>query len=237
MESAGVGPGAEVEVTGARGTLRATGGGPAVFPVTDERSAPGSGVLLRRGDFERISSPDEINADVLIKWADGVDPQVANEELAEATGTEVFGPRMPSDVNNLREVRALPGALAAFLAVLAALAVLHALVSTVRTRRQELAILRTLGFESRQLGSTLIWQATTIGLIGLGVGAPLGLVAGRVVWEAVASGIGVVDEPVTPALAVAVALVAALVGLNAVALVPSRLARRVSAAVALRSGD
>ena len=76
-------------------------------------------------------------------------------------------------------MKALPRALAAFLAVLAALAVVHALVSTVRMRRQDLAVLRTLGFERRQLGSTLVWQATTIGVVGLAVGVPLGLVVGR----------------------------------------------------------
>ena len=236
LESAGVALGEEVEVEGADGTLRATVVGTAVFPVTDERSAPGRGVLLGREDFERISAPDEINADVLIEWASGVDPEVANEELAEATGTEVFAPRLPSDVNNLSDVDELPRALAAFLAVLAVVAVLHALLSSVRMRRQDLAVLRALGFESRQLGSTLVWQATTIGLIGLVVGVPLGLVAGRVMWGAVARGIGVVDDPVTPALAVGVVIIAALVILNAAAVVPSRLARKVAPATVLRSG-
>ncbi len=235
LESAGVVLGEEVEVEGAGDTLLATVVGTAVFPVTDERSAPGRGVLLGREDFERISAPDEVNADVLIKWADGVDPKVANEELAEATGTEVSAPRLPSDVNNLQDVKALPRALAAFLAVLAALAVIHALVSTVRMRRQELAVLRSLGFERRQLGSTLVWQAMTIGLIGLTVGVPLGLVVGRVVWRAAASGIGVVDDPVTPALSVAVVVIAALLILNVAAIAPSRSARKVSAAAVLRS--
>ncbi len=235
LESAGVVLGEEVEVEGAGGTLLATVVGTAVFPVTDERSAPGRGVLLGREDFERISAPDEVHADVIIKWADGVDPKVANEELAEATGTEVSAPRLPSDVNNLQDVKALPRALAAFLAVLAALAVIHALVSTVRMRRQELAVLRSLGFERRQLGSTLVWQAMTIGLIGLAVGVPLGLVVGRVVWRAVASGIGVVDDPVTPALSVVVVVIAALLILNVAAIVPSRSARKVSASAVLRS--
>jgi ABC-type lipoprotein release transport system permease subunit len=85
-------------------------------------------VLLGRPDLELISDPEEINADVLIDWADGVDVQEANAELSEATGTEVFEPRLPSDVNNLREVKALPRALALFLAVLAILAAVHALV-------------------------------------------------------------------------------------------------------------
>ena len=236
LDSAGVGLGDEVEIEGAAASLRATVVGTAVFPVLDERAAPDRGVLLGREDFERISSPDEINADVLIAWADGVDPAVANKELGDATGTEVFPPRLPSTVNNLHEVGALPRALAAFLAVLAGLSVIHALVSTVRMRRQELAILRTLGFERRQLGSTLVWQATTIGLIGLAVGVPLGLVVGRVVWGAVASGIGVVDDPVTPVLAVLAVMVGALVVVNAAALGAGRSARRISAAAALRSG-
>jgi len=235
LDSAGVGLGDEVEIEGAAASLRATVVGTAVFPVLDERAAPDRGVLLGREDFERISSPDQVNADVLIAWADGVDPAVANKELGDATGTEVFPPRLPSTVNNLHEVGALPRALAAFLAVLAVLSVIHALVSTVRMRRQELAILRTLGFERRQLGSTLVWQATTIGLIGLAVGVPLGLVVGRVVWGAVASGIGVADDPVTPVLAVLAVVVGALVVVNGAAVGAGRSARRMSAAAALRS--
>jgi len=225
-----------VEIDGAGGSLRATVVGTAVFPVVDERSSPGRGVLLGRDDLERISTADELNADVLIKWADGVDAEAANAELGERTGTEVFAPRLPSDVNNLREVKSLPRALAAFLALLAVLAAVHALVSTVRVRRQELAVLRTLGFERRQLGSVLAWQATTIGLIGLVVGVPLGLTAGRVVWKAVASGIGVVDDPVTPALAVVAVSVVALVVVIAAAIVPGRSARNVRPATVLRSG-
>jgi hypothetical protein len=236
LEHAGVTVGDEVDIEGARRTLRATVVGTAVFPVVDERSAPGRGVLLGREDFERISAPDEVNADVLIRWADGVDVDTANHDLAEATGTEVFAPRLPSDVNNLRDVKELPRLLAAFLALLAALAVVHALLSTVRMRRHELAVLRSLGFESRQLGSTLVWQASTIGLIGLTIGVPLGVIAGRFVWEAVTGGIGVVDAPVAPAVPILVVLIAALVVLNIAATVPSRRARKIAAAAVLSAG-
>jgi putative ABC transport system permease protein len=236
LDAAGVGIGDQVDIDGAGGSLRATVVGTAVFPVVDERSSPGRGVLLGRDDLETISSPDELNADVLIKWADGVDTEAANAELGERTETEVFAPRLPSEVNNLREVKALPRALATFLALLAVLAAVHALVSTVRMRRKELAVLRALGFERRQLGSVLAWQATTIGLTGLVVGVPLGLVAGRVVWKAVASGIGVVDEPATPALVVVAVSLAALVVVNAAAIFPGRSARHVRPATVLRSG-
>ena len=235
LDHAGAEIGDTVRVEGAADAIEVTVVGTAVFPVTDERSAPGRGVLLRRDDFERISSTDEVNADVLIKWADGVDPGRANADLEEATGTEVFGPRLPSDVNNLREVKALPRALAVFLAVLAVLAAVHALVSTVRLRRQDLAVLRTLGFERKQLGGTLVWQACTIGILGLAAGVPLGIVAGRGVWRTVAGAIGVVDEPTTPALAAAVVIVVGLAVVNLAAVLPGRSARRVRAAAILRS--
>jgi len=236
LESAHVGVGDEIEIDGVADSVRATVVGVAVFPVVDERSSAGRGVLLGRDDFERISDPGEINADVVIDWSDGVDVEKANADLAEATGTEVFGPRLPSDVRNLWDVKELPRALAAFLALLAALAVVHALVSTVRMRRQDLAVLRTLGFERRQLASTVVWQATTIGVVGLLVGVPLGLVVGRLVWRAVASSIGVVDDPVVPLPAVLVVIVSVLAILVLTAVLPGRAARRVPAGAVLRSG-
>jgi hypothetical protein len=236
LDDAEVSVGDEVEVEGAIDDLRATVVGIAVFPIIDERSAPGRGILMDHEDLLRITDPEEINGDVVIDWAEGVDVEVANAELAETTGTEVFEPRLPSDVNNLRDVRALPRALAVFLAVLAALAVLHALLSTVRMRRQDLAVLRAIGFERRQLGSTVVWQAATIGVIGLLLGVPLGLVLGRVVWRAVASSIGVVDEAVTPWVAVLAVVVGVLGAVCVTAILPGRSARRVSPATALRSG-
>jgi hypothetical protein len=235
LETAGVEVGDEVEIEGGADDLRATVVGTAVFPVVDERSSPGRGALLGRTDFEQIADPMETSADVVIDWADGVEPDAANEELAASTDTEVFGPRLPSDVNNLREVKALPRALAVFLGVLATIAVLHALVSTVRMRRQDLAVLRTLGFERRQLSSTLAWQATTIGGVGLVLGVPLGLIVGHVLWRAVANSIGVVDDPVTPLLAVVVVVVCTLVLAAVAAVIPGLAARRVPPGLALRS--
>src|SRR5215212_2861036 len=75
--------GEEVEVEGAKGILQATVVGTASFPVIDERSAAGSGVLLREEDLVAIAGPSEPSRDVLIRWADGVDRDAANEELAE----------------------------------------------------------------------------------------------------------------------------------------------------------
>jgi hypothetical protein len=236
LDDAGAEVGEEVEVLGLADELEATVVGTAAFPIVDERSGAGRGVLLIPEDLERIAAPEELNSDVIISWADGIDVSAANAALAEQTGTEVFTPRLPSEVNNLREVQPLPRALAVFLAVLATLAAVHALVTTVRLRRQELAVLRVLGFERRQVAATLGWQATTIGLLGVALGVPLGLVVGRTVWRAVASGIGVVDEPVMPAVGVLLVALGTLAVVYLAAVVPGQAARRVRPAAVLRSG-
>ena len=58
--------------------------------------------------------------------------------------------------------RSLPLALGVFFALLATATVAHALVTTVRRRRQELAVLRSLGFTRRQTRVAIAWQATLI---------------------------------------------------------------------------
>ena len=79
-------------------------------------------------------------------------------------------------------------------------------------------------------------RALAIGVVGLLVGVPLGLVVGRLVWRAVASSIGVVDDPVVPLPAVLVVVVSVLAILVLTAILPGRAARRVPAGAVLRSG-
>ena len=129
-------------------------------------------------------------------------------------------------------MRALPWALAAFLAVVALIAIVHALVSTVRRRRRDLAVLRTLGLLDRQLSALVLWQAATFAVIGLGLGIPIGLVAGRFVWHEVARGIGVDGTGTIPTVAVLLVVVVVVVAL-AVAAVPAHYARRVHPATTL----
>lgn len=93
---------------------------------------------------------------------------------------------VPQDVLALRNVRTLPQALAAFLVALALAALGHALVTAVRRRRHDLAVLRALGFPPRQNAACIAWQATTVAVVGLVLGLPLGVVVGRLSWRWVA---------------------------------------------------
>jgi hypothetical protein len=49
---------------------------------------------------------------------------------------------------------------------------------------------------SKPAALTVIWQSATIGLIGVLVGVPVGLVVGRVAWQSFATNLGVVPLPV-----------------------------------------
>jgi ABC-type lipoprotein release transport system permease subunit len=127
------------------------------------------------------------------------------------------------------------GALGALVAVVALVAVGFALVTAVRRRRRDLAVLKTLGFDRRQVRSTVAWHATTVAGIGLVVGIPLGLVTGRLAWRMVADELGVGTDPTRPALAILFVVPVALVAVNLVAALPARRAARTRPAVVLRS--
>jgi ABC-type lipoprotein release transport system permease subunit len=132
-------------------------------------------------------------------------------------------------------VSALPSVLAALFAAVALVTVGHMLVSSVRRRRHDVAILRTMGFVRRQVAAAVAWQATTVALVGLIVGVPLGVAAGRWTWGLVASQLGVRDEPVVPLLVVVVVVAGTLVVANALASLPGQVAARTRPAEILRA--
>jgi ABC-type lipoprotein release transport system permease subunit len=141
----------------------------------------------------------------------------------------------PAQIANLERIRWTPVVLAALLAVLAVATVGHTLVTSIRRRRRDLAMLKTIGFLRGQVSATVAWQATTIAAVAVIIGLPAGLALGRVLWRALADQMGVVPDVVTPAVTLAVAIPATLVLLNLIAVVPGWLAGRVRPAVALRA--
>ena len=64
------------------------------------------------------------------------------------------------------------------LGAIAALAL--TLLASVRQRRRDLALLKTMGFVRRQLAASVAWQATVAAMVGIVVGLPLGVVDGPV---------------------------------------------------------
>ena len=144
-------------------------------------------------------------------------------------------PSRPADVANWGRVSGFPYVLAGLIAAAAAALLAHALVTSIRRRRRDLAILKTLGFERRDVRMTVAWQATTVAAIGLLVGLPLGVGIGRFAWNLFAEELGVVPEPVAPVFPGLLVIPATLLLANLVALLPGRIAAGTRPAVVLRA--
>jgi len=149
--------------------------------------------------------------------------------------SQVYGVQRPAEIVNYRSMGATPLILGVGLTAGAVTALGLTLVASVRRRRRSIATLRMLGFTSRQLGASVAWQSSVAVAIGLVVGVPLGIVAGRLLWDLFATNIYVVPSPTVPALPIVEIALAALVLGNLVAAVPGRIAARTPAALLLRT--
>ncbi|MFZ0162120.1 MAG: FtsX-like permease family protein, partial [Trebonia sp.] len=109
------------------------------------------------------------------------------------------------------------------------------LFASVRRRRQDLAVLKTIGFTRRQLAATVAWQATVAAIVGSAVGIPLGIALGRWLWTAFARQIYAVPQPAVPVLSIVLLPLCALALVNLAAALPGRSAARTPAALALRA--
>ena len=124
--------------------------------------------------------------------------------------------------------------LASALAAGAIVALGLTLAASVRRRRRDLALLKTIGFTQRQLAESVAWQASVAAAIGIVVGIPLGIALGRWLWTLFARQIYAVPEPTVPVLSVALVGLGALVLANVVAAGPARSAARTSTGLLLR---
>lgn len=179
-------------------------------------------------DLRDDASPDQVSGlrrQLLTLCPDGQDCKVVSDAAQER----------PAQIATLDRIRWTPVVLAGLLAVLAVATVGHTLVTSIRRRRRDLALLKTIGFVRGQVSATVAWQATTIAVIAVVVGLPLGLALGRVLWRALAQQMGIAPDVVTPGLALLLAAPATLLLVNVIALVPGWLAGRVTPAVALRA--
>ena len=164
-------------------------------------------------------------------------PQVVAEAGPTALElvADVLPVQRPAEIVNYKSMGTVPLILAGGVAAGTVAALALTLIASVRRRRRDLALLKTLGFTRRQLAGAVAWQSTVVAVVGLVIGVPLGIVAGRWLWILFARGLSAVPDPVIPAASIALAAVAALVLANLVAAVPGRQAARTPAALLLRA--
>jgi hypothetical protein len=141
---------------------------------------------------------------------------------------------VPTDLVNFGQAVNFPALLGTTLALFGAAALAHLLFVSVARRRREVAVLKVIGFVRMQVGAAVGWQSTAIALVGLVLGVPIGIGAGRVIWRAFASNLGVVPVDIAPLHLVLLFAVGVLVAGGLLAVVPAMLASRTRPAEALR---
>ena len=228
----GAAPGHQVRVVGT-----------ALLPETSHTDYDHSAWLTAAGLRAALGPGADAGADsitdyVLVRWRPGTPVTAAAHRLAGLANEQtVFASAatLPSSVVELGRLRSLPIALTVFFALLAIATVGHALVTTVRRRRHDLAILRSIGFTRRQARIAITWQATLLTIVGLVIGIPLGIVFGRLVWRWLADSFPVAYVPPLALAAMLIVIPIAIVLASILAAPPAHAATRIRPAQALRT--
>jgi ABC-type antimicrobial peptide transport system permease subunit len=150
-------------------------------------------------------------------------------------GMYTLPPQPAAQIVNFQQMGGLPLTIALGVAIAAVLALALTIVASVRQRRRELALLKSLGMRRSQLRAVVFSQASTILVVAIVIGIPSGIAAGRWAWAAFANAIGVVPAPVVPTAALALGVLALLAAGNILATWPAAIAARTSVARTLRS--
>lgn len=194
--------------------------GRAVLPLVGDGTNPGSGAVLTPAALQSLTR-GELESKLVLTYPPGANAQATRSSLEQqGFGFSAYAdPQPPGTLLNLKDVRSVLFALAAFFGVIALAGVTHALAMSGRRRRPDFAVLRTLGFRRGQVRRTVWCQATAIAVTGSLIGLPLGVVAGRVAWRLAVADLYMLDVVATPAVALALTVFGALAIIATVAIV------------------
>ena len=222
------------------GTLRMEVVGLGILPLGGDRL--GTGVAVSADGLRALSGMEDPDS-ILLRFAPGADPSEVVRELTATLGLPEPDPADLAEelsladqipVLDIRHIEGLPLLLGALMALMSAAVLAHLLTSATSARRQDIALLRAIGFDRRQVRRSISWQAGTIVAIAIVIGVPLGIVVGRSAWLILADRLGVVPEADVPTVLLAL-VPALLLAALLIAVVPGRLAARRSPAAGLRA--
>jgi hypothetical protein len=237
VASGGAGPPVRLRIVGTV-TMPAVGGlEMGIGAIVDYNLIPAA---ARNSQDSTIAGPSAF----LIRTRSGESPaalrglttidRTLNRTNADQPAGGVVSVLRPAEIVNSRAIEVIPTILGAGLAAGAMVALALILVASVRRRRRDLAVLKTLGLSGRQLGTVVAWQSSVAVAIGAVVGVPLGIILGRLLWDLFANLIAAVPAPSVPGLTIAAIVLGALVLANAVAAFPGRIAARTPTGILLR---
>jgi ABC-type lipoprotein release transport system permease subunit len=163
---------------------------------------------------------------VLVRAAPGPAGNAALARHIRKYPSLTYRPAEPAVLVNFGESVNFPLLFGVALSLFGAATMVHLLLVSVAKRRRETGLLKALGFVRRQVAAAVNWQATTVALVGIAVGAPIGIAAGKVLWRVFATNFGVVPVPVVQPLLLAALVTGVLATANVLAAVPALLAAR-----------
>jgi ABC-type lipoprotein release transport system permease subunit len=197
--------------------------GPAACPSGAETRACFSALMVQRGGV------------YLVRTTPGPRGTAALAALGRDYPSQVNFPRPPINLVNFGEAVNFPLIFGLIVVLFGVATLLHMLLSSLQLRRREMGLLKSLGFVRRQVALSVSWQTTTVALIGIVLGVPLGIAGGRLVWSAFASNLGVDSIPVVSPWVIAAVVVGTLVVANLLAVGPAVVASRSKAATLLKA--
>jgi hypothetical protein len=216
---------------------------PTLGPYGSDRAAPGDGMLVPAAAF------DQGFVNGIITFA-GVDlrsgppgPREAARLTREYQTWDTNGylpffyaePVRPAEIDDAESMQGIPLLVGGLLVVATVIGLAVAIVVSVRGRRRELAMLRALGFDARQVRTSVRVQSLATVLPAIAIGVPGGVVLGRFLWQSFASELGVLQTVSVPLVWVGATVVGAVVVALVASAFPARVAARIAPAAALRA--
>jgi ABC-type lipoprotein release transport system permease subunit len=176
----------------------------------------------------------KVGGAVMARAAPGPRGQAAVTHFLREFSSAGERPTTPVSLVNFGQAVNFPLILGFVLALFGAATLIHLLVVSVGRRRREIGLLRSIGFVNRQVGATVGWQATTVALVGIVVGVPLGIAVGQWVWRAFATNLGAVPAVVVSPWLLVLLAGGVLIAANLLAIGPAVAAQRRTAGQLLR---
>ncbi|HEY7429981.1 MAG TPA: ABC transporter permease [Streptosporangiaceae bacterium] len=158
---------------------------------------------------------------ILVRAAPGPAGSAALARHMRGDQDNVSRPVVPEALVSFGESANFPLLLGGVVALCGLATLAHLLVVSVSRRRTERGLLGALGMVRRQLAAIMFWQATTVAVIAIAAGIPLGIAAGQSIWRAFATNLGVVPVPVVNAWLIGALAAGVLLATNALATVPA----------------
>jgi ABC-type lipoprotein release transport system permease subunit len=235
LEATGHSIGDQVVVTG-RHDRKYDVVGSTVLPGLGEAQPLAGGALFTVRGLERVARTEDIDNYVVVRLDPDADQRALFHRLAATHAhLDPISASLPAEIARLRQIDTLPAILAGLTVLIALIAIGYTLIVSVRRRRRDLAILRTVGFTRAQVRAAVAWQATTLAVLGVLLGLIVGAVVGDQIWHAVADDIGVSPSIAVPALGLVLLVPITILVANLIAAMPARSAARTPPAVVLRA--